>query len=503
MASAPRDVPPAGGRRVQAVLLGLLILLGAGLRFHGLGRESLWNDELDSVRVSAQPTVAAVLAKTLRGDGHPPTFNLVLHFVRRHLGSSEAMLRLPSAACGVLSIAAIFVLGRLLYGPAEGLVAAGLLAVLWCPVYYSQEARPYACLLLAVLAAGACWAALLRRWGEGGRASPGLVAGFLLSALAACYLHHFGAGLALLLGGGAVLLARGRARRAAAATFVLLLAGYGPGLWYLALQKRHAHSWDWIPPPGFYSVGWYLKFLFNESRILPALALAVGLLALAKSWRARRRGAVLGAERPIAGLPPSLLLTLWLAVPFAGAVAVSYLAFPLLTSRNLIVCLPAAYLLLARAFTALASGARLALLAGLVLLFLLAHLLFVVRFYRVPEKEQFREAVAAVVAADPEPDPAVAVLGCAFHREYFDHYFARLGSRRRLDLLACGDESLAAARELLDRARPRRVWLLRGHRGVSPAFLAFLRGRCAEREHRELLGADVWRFEAPATIAPP
>jgi mannosyltransferase len=494
-----------GGRRrqiAQAALLGLFLLVGAGLRFHGLGRESLWNDELDSARASAQPTVAAVVKKTLGGDGHPPTFNLVLHLVQRHLGDSEALLRLPSAICGVLSIAAIFALGKLLYGPAEGLIAAGLVAVLWCPIYYSQEARPYACLLLAVLVAGAFWVALLRRWGGGGAASPWLVAGFLASALAACYLHHFGAGLAFFQAGVAVLLARGRARWAAVVTFSLLLAGYGPGLWYLVLQKRHSHSWAWIPPPSLVTVGWYLKFLFNQSRTLPALAVAIGLLALAKAWRSRRRGeSVREPERPLGPLSPSLLLALWLAVPFAGAAAVSYLAFPLLTSRNLIVCLPAAYLLLARAFTVLAAGMRLALVAGLALVLLLAHLLFVVRVYRLPEKEQFRQAVARVVAADPEPDRGVVVLGRAYYREYFDYYFARLGSRRRVDLLAGDDASLAATRDLLDRARPRRVWLLRGHREVSPAFLAFLRGRYVEREHEALLGTDVWRFEPAAKIA--
>jgi mannosyltransferase len=486
------------GRAARLLALGLLVVLGAALRFQGLGRESLWNDELDSVRVSGQPTAAAVFAKTLKADGHPPTFNLLLHVVQRELGSSEAILRLPSAICGVLSIAAIFALGSLLYGAAEGLIAAGLLAVLWCPIYYSQEARPYACLLLAVLVCGAFWTTLVRRWGDGEAAPTWQAGGFLLSALAACYLHHFGAGLALLLGGGAVVLARGRARRAAAAVFVLLAAGYAPGLWFLALQKRHAHSWDWIPPPGLYSIGWYLKFLFNDSRTLPALAAAIGLLALVRVALARRGGeaAARFAERPIAGHSPSLLLAIWLVAPFAGAVAVSYLAFPLLTDRNLIVGLPAAYLLLARAFKVLASGLRLALVGALVLGFLLWHLLFVVRFYRVPEKEQFREAVARIVASDPAPDPRVVVLGRAFHHEYFDHYFARLGSRRRVDLMAGGDESLPATRAFLDRARPRRVWLLRGHREVTPAFLAFLRGRYGEREHEALLGADVWRFEA-------
>lgn len=354
-----------------------------------------------------------------------------------------------------------------------------------------------------MLLASNCWVAFLRRLSDGRRVGFWLPAAYAVCGLACCYLHHFGAGLALLLGGGAVVLARGRSRWAAAAVLVLLAAGYAPGLWFLALQKRHAHSWDWIPPPGLYSIGWYLKFLFNDSRTLPALAVALGVLALIRVALARRgrKTAARFAERPIAGHSPSLLLAIWLVVPFAGAVAVSYLAFPLLTNRNLIVGLPAAYLLLARAFKVLASGLRLALLAGLTLAFLLWHLLFVVRFYRVPEKEQFRAAVATVVASDPAPDPRVVVLGRAFHPEYFDHYFARLGSRRRVDLMAGDDESLPATRAFLDRARPRRVWLLRGHREVTPAFLAFLRGRYGEREHEALLGADVWRFEAARITA--
>ena len=79
---------------------------------------------------------------------------------------------------------------------------------------------------------------------------------------------------------------------------------------------------------------------------------------------------------------------------------------------------------------------------------------------------------------------------------------ATLGSPRRVDLVTCGDDGLAAARSFLASARPRRVWLLRGHREVSPVLLDFLRSRYAERAHQALLGADAWRFEVPATIAP-
>jgi mannosyltransferase len=493
------------------LVLAFLLLLGAGLRFHGLGRESLWNDELDSRRVSGAPTAAEVVAKTLAQDGHPPVFNLLLHSIERFWGDSERALRFPSAVAGVLAIGAIFVLGRLLYGTAEGLLGAGLLTVLWCPIYYSQEARPYSLLLAAVLVASCFWIALLRRFEERfeDEADPpfGLAAGYVLAALCCCYLHHFGAGLVVLQGLLALCMAfftisRRRALTWALATWAAVLVGYVPGIFYLLRQRRHSGSWAWIEPPGFHSGVEYVKFLFNYSQTLAALAVAVGILGWGFGWvLSRRAGGPL--ERRIGPFSPSALLGLWLGLPFLGAVAVSYLSFPLLTNRNLIVGLPAAYLLLARSVTVLATAIgsprsprspRRSALASLLVAALLAHLLLHMRYYEVPEKEQFREAASMVAALDPDPAGSI-VLARAYHREYFDYYFARLKSPRRVDLVAGADADIEATAALLAARRPTRIWLLAGHLAVEDKFLAFLRQRYDERGHRALHGAGVWLFE--------
>ncbi len=476
------------------VLLALtfLLLLGAGLRFHGLGRESLWNDELDSRRVSGAATAGEVVAKTLAEDGHPPVFNLLLHFVEQFFGDSEAALRFPSAVAGVLSIGAIFVLGRLLYGTAEGLLGAGLLTVLWCPIYYSQEARPYSLLLAAVLVASCFWIALLRQWDKERARSLGLAVGYVSAALCCCYLHHFGAGLVFLQGLLAFCLVR--RRRAVVVLWAVVLFGYLPGMIYLLRQRRHSGSWAWIERPGLHSAIEYVKFLFNYSSLLAALAVAVGLLG----WGLARRSSV-PPERRIGPLSPSAVLGLWLVLPFLGAVTVSYLSFPLLTNRNLIVGLPAAYLLLARAVTVLATGTRRAALATLLVAGLLAHLLVHMRYYEVPEKEQFREAAAAVSALDPHPDGSV-ILARTYYREYFDYYFARLKSARRVDLIAGADADVPAARALLAARRPARVWLLAGHLPVEAGFFSFLREGYTERGHRAFHGTGVWLFEPKIAV---
>lgn len=474
-------------------LLALLTLLGAGLRFYGLGRESLWNDELHTRWLSSEATVRQVVAHTLADDGQPPTHHLLLHYVQRFWGDSEAALRFPSALAGVLSIPAIFLLGRLLYGTFEGLLAAGFLTVLWCPIYYSQEARPYALLLFAVLVASCFWVALLRRWDQG-ETSLGLEIGYVISALGCCYLHHFGVGLVFLQGFLAFLLVR--RRWTVLATWAAVAVGYLPGLLYLLRQRRHSGSWAWIEPPGLHSVTEYVKFLFNYSETLAIFAVGMGLLGI--YWG--RRPSV-PPERRIGPLSPSALLALWLVLPFLGAVAVSYLSFPLLTNRNLIVGLPAAYLLLARGIAVRPADWRRTSLAVLLVLVLLGHLLFDMRYYSVPRKEQFREAVAEVVAHDPDSTGSL-VVGRAYHREYFDYYFVRLGSRRRVDLVAGTDADIPALRALLDSRHPDRVWLLAGHLPVEEGCLSFLRGRYEERQHRSLVGAGAWLFTRPGAGLP-
>jgi mannosyltransferase len=58
-------------------------------------------------------------------------------------GDSEFSIRFPSLIFGVLSIGAIYQVGKLLFDARKGLIAAFLLALSTFHIYYSQEARPY------------------------------------------------------------------------------------------------------------------------------------------------------------------------------------------------------------------------------------------------------------------------------------------------------------------------------------------------------------------------
>jgi 4-amino-4-deoxy-L-arabinose transferase-like glycosyltransferase len=167
----------------------LILLLALGLRLYMIDASSLWNDEGTSVAV-AQRSLATI-ARDAANDIHPPLYYWLLHGWVKMAGTSEAGVRSLSAALGVVLVAVVYVLGKLLAGRGAGLIAALLAAISPFQVYYSHEARMY--MLLALLAALAFYAAL--RWaaaatGQNRRERWGWAVLYVLSAAAGLYSHY-------------------------------------------------------------------------------------------------------------------------------------------------------------------------------------------------------------------------------------------------------------------------------------------------------------------------
>ncbi len=138
-----------------------ILLLAAFLRFHRLTASSLWHDE-GNTWVQAQRSFGAIAAAAA-ADIHPPGYYWLLRGWSLALGTDAWALRGFSAFAGILAVAVVMALARRLAGrDLLPLVwGAGLLAAVHpFAVYYSQEARMYA--LLMVESAGLLYG--LVRW---------------------------------------------------------------------------------------------------------------------------------------------------------------------------------------------------------------------------------------------------------------------------------------------------------------------------------------------------
>jgi mannosyltransferase len=201
------------GERWALLTLLAIMLLGAALRFYGLGFQSLWGEELASWDFSNRETLSQVI-QVVWGGIHPPLYVLILRFAQWIFGDSQWALRFPSAFAGWLCILAIYFLGKRLYSEREGLVAALLLTVLWGPIYYSQEARAYSMLILLSILTSYFW------WGVmvGLRYRRELpvreAALYVLCAVLCAYLDYFGLLLVVLQGAALAALAHGALRKA-------------------------------------------------------------------------------------------------------------------------------------------------------------------------------------------------------------------------------------------------------------------------------------------------
>lgn len=138
----------------RRLLLILLLLAAWAWRLYGLEAQSLWRDEVDSLRFATRD-FSLVLAAFTRPGENGPLYYLLLRPWLAWMGRSEYALRWTSAWAGVLALPLIFAWGRRLFSPAVGLVAVLLLAVNPYHLWYSQEARMYA--VLVVLTMLALW----------------------------------------------------------------------------------------------------------------------------------------------------------------------------------------------------------------------------------------------------------------------------------------------------------------------------------------------------------
>jgi mannosyltransferase len=234
----------------EDLAIGLLIVLCAALRIYHIGAASLWSDEIFSRYYLDLFGPHYLLTDGLSKEMTPPTYYFLLRGWMALWGDSEAALRSLSAIASILCLPVTYVLGRELGGKSWGLASALLFALCPMSVYFGQEARVYALLMLT--AALLLWAAaVFQRDSRSGTAAVF----YLLSGTLCIYLHAAGL-LFVVACGGAVwlwLLTKGASTRPALLKWtvlngLILLLGVP---YYLHLfTPTYSSIPNYVPPAG-------------------------------------------------------------------------------------------------------------------------------------------------------------------------------------------------------------------------------------------------------------
>jgi 4-amino-4-deoxy-L-arabinose transferase-like glycosyltransferase len=136
--------------------------VAAAIRVWQIGDQSYWLDEAFTVDLVKRP-LGDMLATIPTTESTPPLYYVLAWLWAKLFGTGEAALRSLSALFGTLTVPVVWRAGRELFTPRVGLVAAALTAFNPYFVWYSQEARAYALLVLVAALSVLFFARALRR----------------------------------------------------------------------------------------------------------------------------------------------------------------------------------------------------------------------------------------------------------------------------------------------------------------------------------------------------
>jgi Dolichyl-phosphate-mannose-protein mannosyltransferase len=386
-----------------------LVLLAAALRIYRLDWQSVWFDEIFSLIVADPSQQFNEFWQWVLSDVHPPLYYFLLRVWSFWLGQSEVVSRAPSALFGVLTVAAGGVLFRPVLPPVGRLALMLLLAISPAGIQFSQEVRSYSLLLLfSTLLTGLCARHLLASSSTQANRLAGVLT---IVGLLASFTHYFG----FLLAAAAFLTCFAGSYRQRERALGIVVGGAALAAVFLPWLAYHAQfmsfgrgssAWMGRMRVGL-SIDWFLRLCFGGW--LPTAFLgssvAFGLLVSAEFRRLVRRDQIVRMSLSLCGLT------------LGTAMAIS-LHTPVLTSRNMVVILPAIYLVVADlAVLAFDQLGRLVAVLLVIQAVLIAWPLST--FYSYMSKAQWRES-AAFVLSQPDCETAtIYVYGDAFYYRYF------------------------------------------------------------------------------------
>jgi hypothetical protein len=220
------------------------------------------------------------------------------------------------------------------------------------------------------------------------------------------------------------------------------------------------------------------------------IALAVLLLLLARSYGEfttdpNRQN----AKRALASA--GTVLYLWLVVPFAAAYIKSIVSTPILSERNLIISLPPAYLLLSRSVMRVPVRSYIHTVMICISAALLAHhLVFPMEYYTKITKDQFSDVVQYLLEED-SIDHCSVIVANSNQEGYFDYYFDRLGTGRRVDVHFLSDDDWGEVKRTIDARNAECVWYLLARRGEGQQHHLFRKNGFDLSDRKAFLNTNV------------
>jgi uncharacterized membrane protein len=379
----------------QNYILTTILILGAALRIYHIDFQSIWLDELITMnecdpKLSFKETHAIISV----WENNPIFYYYLVKINSMLFGHTTFVVRILSAIFGVLSIYLLYLIGKELNDKKTGIIAALLASVNYFFIYYSQEARAY--ILLTFLTIFSFYK--LIKFLKNNTIKNAIIYGLSLTLM--INTHFFG--LFVLVAQVVILtvfLFDVEKNQRISYFKNSLIAGI------IALSIWYYFAWEifkiaskleafWIPPPTPELITGIFKEFFGHSEALIFIISILTIYYFIKLFNSKAESKIIKNNNLIFGF---LILAIWIFITIYIPYLRTYLKIPMITSRYLILVLPAIILLLAISISKIQNTI---IRNGVLVFFTIASLtdIFVVKkYYTTVNKTQYREISAKII----------------------------------------------------------------------------------------------------------
>ncbi len=386
-----------------------ILFFGAFLRFYKLDFQSIWLDEIHTM-IECNPKISFKESYDIAAfrEQMPQLYFLCIKLFSTILGHTPFVVRMFSALIGVVSLYAIYLLGKELKNSKTGLIAAALLAVNYFHIWYSQEGRPYAMFALMAIFSFYRLIIFIKRSTLKNALYYGLFSALMIDT------HFFG--LFVLVSQAIIILffLFELPKEARMDFFKLsLIAGVTTIVLWLPSLKVFFDVMEiksfWIQPPSLEVYSQLFKEFFGNSEAVLIMAFLMAIFYFLKVFTQKKEEGVACKDNPI--LLSFVLFSSWIFITLFIPILRSYLDIPMIVSRYFIGVLPAVILIIAIGISSIKTN----LVQRIIILFFvvtsLTDIIVIKDYYNKIGKTQYREITETIIKRNKDRDKVVSSYG--------------------------------------------------------------------------------------------
>ncbi len=399
----------------EKIVLWLLVIGAAFVRFYHLGSMSLSNDELSSLVRIRFDSFSEMIANGVYVDGHPAGLQTFLFYWVKFFGDDVFILRFPFALCGVLSVYMIYKIGKRWFNETTAFLAATVFAFSSFTILFTQLARMYSPAILFSLLTVYYWTHFLFTSPDKRKRKSDL-AGWIVFTAIALHLHYFSFFFVAIVGlSGLFFVKRADAVKYISGGIIALLL-FLPEAGIFRTQITRGSIGGWLPAPSDYFLLQYFFELFNRSFLICILSAAILITGIIFSKKVNNynRWRILSVS--------------WFLLSFAIAFLYSVFSQPIIMYSTLLFVTPFILLFVFSFIPPILFKKKNAVIVATIFMFLFFYDTVVTgKYFSVKHFGVFREvAEAANDWKNKYGKDNVKMVANVINSDYLDYYFKRM-----------------------------------------------------------------------------